>query len=139
MYLIVDLVFPTSVFEVEFFFLIALFPDHCLLVPFFDGSDLKLFVLAWPTGGSTGVFLLLQIFSDVVRRTRLSIAGQLIVSVSSRFLFILDVIVLYFFVIDDLLTSMRFTTRTEQLTKCCGPLQTLMVRLGTVTLVKAHQ
>ena len=34
-YLIVNLVFPTSVFGVGIFFLIAHFPDHCLLVPFY--------------------------------------------------------------------------------------------------------
>ena len=33
-YLIVSLVFPTSVFGVGIFFLIAPFPDLCLLVPF---------------------------------------------------------------------------------------------------------
>ena len=33
MYLIVYLDFPTSVLGVGFFFLIAPFPDHCLLVP----------------------------------------------------------------------------------------------------------
>ena len=33
-YLIVILVFPTSVFGVVIFFLIAPFPDLCLLVPF---------------------------------------------------------------------------------------------------------
>ena len=34
-YLIVNLVFPTSVFGVGNFFLIAPFPDHCLLVPLY--------------------------------------------------------------------------------------------------------
>ena len=33
-YLIVNLVFPTSVFGVGIFFLIALFPDLCPFVPF---------------------------------------------------------------------------------------------------------
>ena len=33
-YLIVSLVFPTSVFGVGIFFLIAPFPDLCLVVPF---------------------------------------------------------------------------------------------------------
>ena len=33
------------------------------------------------------------------------------------------------FVFDDSLFSLRFTTRTEQLTKCCGPLQKLSVSL----------
>ena len=37
----------------------------------------------------------------------------------------------YLFVQDNSLTSKRFTTRTEQLTKCCEPLQKLNVRLGT--------
>ena len=36
----------------------------------------------------------------------------------------------YLFVHDDSLTSKRFTTRTEQLTKCCEPLQKMRVRLG---------
>ena len=38
---------------------------------------------------------------------------------------------IYFFVLDDSLTSWRFATRTEQLTKCCEPLQKLRARLGT--------
>ena len=38
---------------------------------------------------------------------------------------------IYLFVHDDSLTSLRFTTRTEQLTKCYEPLQKLRVRLGT--------
>ena len=38
---------------------------------------------------------------------------------------------IYLFVLDDSLTSKRFTTRTEQLIKCCEPLQKLRVRLGT--------
>ena len=33
--------------------------------------------------------------------------------------------------LDYSLTSYRFTTRSEQLTKCCEPLQKLSVRLGT--------
>ena len=36
---------------------------------------------------------------------------------------------IYLFVLDDSLTSMRFTTRTEELTKCFEPLQKLRVRL----------
>ena len=36
---------------------------------------------------------------------------------------------IYLFVLDDSLTSYRFTTRTEQLTKCCEPLHKLRVRL----------
>ena len=37
---------------------------------------------------------------------------------------------IYLFVLDDSLTCQRFTTRTEQLTKCCEPLQKMRVRLG---------
>ena len=37
---------------------------------------------------------------------------------------------IYSFVLDDSLTSYRFTTRTEQLTKCCEPQQKMRVRLG---------
>ena len=37
---------------------------------------------------------------------------------------------IYSFVLDDSLTSLRFTTRTEQLTKSCEPLQKMRVRLG---------
>ena len=36
---------------------------------------------------------------------------------------------IYLFVLDDSLTSKRFTTRTEELTKCYEPLQKLRVRL----------
>ena len=35
----------------------------------------------------------------------------------------------YLFVLDDSLTSSRFTTRTEELTKCYVPLQKLRVRV----------
>ena len=37
---------------------------------------------------------------------------------------------IYLFVFDDSLTSKRFITRTEQLTKRCEPLQKMRVRLG---------
>ena len=37
---------------------------------------------------------------------------------------------IYLFVLDDSLTGWRFTTRTEQLTKGCEPLQKLRARLG---------
>ena len=40
-------------------------------------------------------------------------------------------IMIYLFVLDDSLTSQRFTTRTEELTKCYEPLQKLRVRLGS--------
>ena len=36
---------------------------------------------------------------------------------------------IYLFALDDLFTSYRFTTRTEELTKCYEPLQKLRVRL----------
>ena len=36
---------------------------------------------------------------------------------------------IYLFVLDDSLTSQRITTRTEQLTKSCEPLQKMRVRL----------
>ena len=36
---------------------------------------------------------------------------------------------IYLFVLDDSFTSQRFTTRTEELTKCYEPLQKLRVRL----------
>ena len=36
---------------------------------------------------------------------------------------------IYLFVLDDSLTSLRFTTRTEELTKCYEPLQKLRVGL----------
>ena len=38
---------------------------------------------------------------------------------------------IYLFVLDDSLTSQRFTTRTEDLTKCYEPLQKLRVRFVT--------
>ena len=38
---------------------------------------------------------------------------------------------IYLFVLDEPLISYILTTRTEQLTKCCEPLQKLRVRLGT--------
>ena len=37
---------------------------------------------------------------------------------------------IHLFVLGDSLTSTRLTTRTEQLTKCCGPLQKMGVRIG---------
>ena len=41
-------------------------------------------------------------------------------------------ILIYLFVLDDSLTSLRFTitTKTEEPAKCCEPLQKLRVRLG---------
>ena len=41
---------------------------------------------------------------------------------------------IYLFVLDDSLTSSRdrFTTRTEELTKCCEPLQKLTLARGEV-------
>ena len=48
---------------------------------------------------------------------------------SPRFLFIMVVIIIYLFVLDDSLTSKRFLTRTKQLSKCCEPLH--RQRIGT--------
>ena len=45
---------------------------------------------------------------------------------------------IYLFVHGDSLTSLRFTTRTEQLTKCCEPLQKLRVRLGKIAAHSAY-
>ena len=39
------------------------------------------------------------------------------------------VIMIYLLVVGGSLTSWRFTTRTEHLTKCCEPLQMMTVRL----------
>ena len=59
-YLIINYVFPTSVFWSRNFFLISPFPEHCLLVPCYDGPYIKRFILVcwdrsflsvvWPTG-----------------------------------------------------------------------------------------
>ena len=65
----------------------------------------------------------------VIRRPGISIVGQLTESVSPGFSFIRMFIMIYLFVLDDPLTSQRFTTRTEDLTKCYEPLQKLRVRL----------
>ena len=45
---------------------------------------------------------------------------------------------IYLFVLDDSLTSKRFTTRTEELTKCNEPLQKLRVRLGSCKTGLSH-
>ena len=37
---------------------------------------------------------------------------------------------IYLFVPDGSLTSLRFTLRTEQITKCCEPLQKMRLRIG---------
>ena len=65
-YLIVSLVFSHLGFWSGNLFLIAPFPDLCLLVPFYDGPDLKLFILvgwgrsflsvAWLTGVQLIIF-----------------------------------------------------------------------------------
>ena len=49
-----------------------------------------------------GVFLLLEIFSAVVWRPGISIAEQLLESMNPRFRFIMVVIIIYLFVLDDL-------------------------------------
>ena len=87
-------------------------------------------VYKMPSGVQVVFFLLLQIFRDVVWRPGPSIARQPILSMSPRFWFILDVIMIYLLVLDDYLTSCRFTTWTKQLTKCCKPLLKLRVSLG---------
>ena len=79
---------------------------------------------------STGVFLLLLVSVSYSAPKGISIVGQLTESVSPRFLFIMVIIMIYLFVIDDSLTSKRFTMGIEQLTKCCEPLQKMRVRLG---------
>ena len=76
----------------------------------YDGPDLKLLglelrVCCLVHHGSTGYFVLLQILIDVVWHPGLSIAVQLIVFASPPFGFILDVIMIYWFVVDDSLTS----------------------------------
>ena len=40
------------------------------------------------------------------------------------------VIIISLFDLDDSLASQRFTTRTEQLINCCGPLQNIRVIFG---------
>ena len=57
--------------------------------------------VAWPTG----VQLVFFFCSGVIRRTGISIVGQLTESVESSFLFIRMFIVIYLFVLDDSLTS----------------------------------
>ena len=75
-------------------------------IKLYDDFDLKLLelgrlVYCLANRGSNGVFLLLKIFIGVVWRPVLSIAGQLIVSVSPRFRRYRD----YLFVFEDSLTS----------------------------------
>ena len=50
-----------------------------------------------------GVFLLLEIFCDVVWRPGISITEQLLESMNPRFRFIMVIIIIYLFVLDDLL------------------------------------
>ena len=64
-----------------------------------------------------GVFLFLDIFNDVVWRPGISIAEQLIESMNPRFCFIMVVIIIYLFVLDDLLVCTK-AKMTDQLTKC---------------------
>ena len=57
-------------------------------------------------------------------------SGQIIVSLGPRFCFNMVFIMIYLFVIDDSMTSQRFTKTTEQLTsKCCEPLQKLLMNM----------
>ena len=71
--------------------------------------------------GSTGVFCLLQFFSNCLVPRVLHRQADT-ESVSPRFLFIMAVIRVNRFVIGDSLT-LRFMMRTEHLTKCCEPFQ----------------
>ena len=76
-----------------------------------DGPDLKLFMLvgwgpsfssaAWPTG----VQLVIFFCSEIIGFSGISIVGQLTHSVSPRFWFIMEFIMIYLFVHDDSLTS----------------------------------
>ena len=88
--------------------------------------------VAWPTGVHLVFCLLFRIFSKLFGAQGAPSLGSLLLteSMSPRFLFIMVVFVIYLFVLGDSLTSQRFTTRTEELTKCCEPLQKLRVRLG---------
>ena len=84
--------------------------------------------VAWPTGVQLVFFSFapeLVGYSaprDLHRRAAYSIC-------ESWFLIHQDVYHDLFFVLDDSLTSKRFATRTEELTKCYEPLQKLRVRL----------
>ena len=87
--LIVSLVFSHLGFWSGNLFLIAPYPDLCLLVPFhYNWLGPELLVCCMARRGSTIVFRfrLLQMFLYVFLRPRISIAGQLIASVSRRFL-----------------------------------------------------
>ena len=91
-YLIVSLVFSHLGFWSGNLFLIAPFPDLCLLVPFYDGPDLKLFILvgwgrsflsvAWPTGVQLVFFFAPELVGysaprDLHRRAAYSICESL--------------------------------------------------------------
>ena len=57
-------------------------------------------------------------------------SGSLLNLLSPRFLSVGVAIMINSFVLDASLTCQRFTTSTEQLTKCCEPLQKMRMRLG---------
>ena len=56
-YVIVNLVFFHLAFWSGNFFLIAPFPDQCLLVSFYDGPDLKLLILRLIKAGASCLLL----------------------------------------------------------------------------------
>ena len=79
-----------------------------------DGPDLNIFILvgwnwsllsvAWPTGVLL-VFFFCSTSSVMLFGAQGSVAGQLIISASPRISFIMDVIMVYLFALDDSLTS----------------------------------
>ena len=77
-------------------------------VRLYDGHDKGIHFIwlsiGWPTGVQL-VFYFCFEFQYVIQRPVISIAGQLTEYVSLRFLFILVVIMIYLFVLDDSLTS----------------------------------
>ena len=95
----------------------------------YDGPDITLFILAgwgrsflsvtWPIGVQLEIFFCsgFQLFGTQGSPS----SGSLLNLLSPRFLFIrmfIVVIVIYLFVFDYSLTTKRFTSRTEELTKC---------------------
>ena len=68
----------------------------CIAI-YFSWLRPELLVCCFAHRGSTGVLLFLHMFSDVVWHSVISIAGQLIVSLSPRFWFIMVFIIIYLF------------------------------------------
>ena len=112
--LVVGLVFSRLGFWSGNLFLIAPFPDLCLLVPFYDDPDINLFILvgwgrsflsvAWPTGVQLVLFFCSG-FSKLFGNQGSTSPGSLLNLLSPRFLFISVIIMIYSFVLDDSLTS----------------------------------